>query len=634
VANSQNDTRAVNGSANGHRPATVYDIFPATNRRAQLRRIPALTRGAIGLVWRSAPRNLLVTVGLQLVTGAVLGAQLLVLRDMLSELIAINESGGSVSAVGPEFALFLGLMLVIGAITALTAQQQRLLTELVGRRAFDEIIAVSSAVELDSFESPWFYDKLQRARTSGLSRPIEIVQSLVALTTSLTTSVGIGFALFVIEPLLVVFVLVAGIPLMLATLYNSGQAYRFEYGMTPNARERTYLMELLTGRESAKEVRAFGSRDFLRGRYDVLTEERLARLRVFLKQRLVVAMMGTIGTAVGTGLALVSLAVLLVEGNISVAEAVTAGAAMPLLASRITSITGNLGRLVEGGMFLDDYANFVELAPEAATRPAAPPVVAPRPPASLPAGRLEVENVSFVYPNTDKVVLDDVSLHIEPGEVVALVGANGSGKTTLVKLICQLYRAQQGRVLWNGVDAGTRDPEAVREDMTVIFQDFVQYHLSARENISLGRVEREPDPTSIAAAAEQAGAHEFLPTLPEGYDTRLGRQFYGGHELSIGQWQRMALARAFFRGGSFLVLDEPTASLDPKAEHELFEQMRRLSAGKSVLLVSHRFSSVRTADRIYVMDRGRIVEAGSHEELLELGGRYAELFELQAAAYL
>ena len=634
VANRQKDTHVVNGNGNGHRPATVYDIFPATNRRKQLRRIPALTRAAIGLVWRSAPRNLVVTAGLQLVSGAVLGAQLLVLRDILTELTALNESGGSVSAVAPEFALFLGFLLVTGAIAALTAQQQRLLTELVGRKAFDEIIAVSSAVELDSFETPGFYDKLQRARTSGLSRPIEIVQSLVALTTALTTSVGIGFALFVIEPLLVALVLVAGIPLMLATLYNSGQAYRFEYGMTPNARERAYLMELLTGRESAKEVRAFGSRDFLRGRYDFLTEERLASLRIFLRQRLVVAMMGTLGTAVGTALALVSLAVLLVEGNISVAEAVTAGAAMPLLATRITSITGSLGRLVEAGMFLDDYANFVELAPEAVARPATPPVVAPRPPVSLPAGRLEVENVSFVYPNTDKVVLDDVSLHIDPGEVVALVGANGSGKTTLVKLICQLYSAQKGRVLWNGVEAGTLDPEAVREDMTVIFQDFVQYHLSARENISLGRVEREPDPTSIAAAAEQAGAHEFLPKLPDGYDTRLGRQFYGGHELSIGQWQRIALARAFFRGGSFLVLDEPTASLDPKAEHELFEQMRRLSAGKSVLLVSHRFSSVRTADRIYVMDRGRIVEAGSHEELLELSGRYAELFELQAAAYL
>jgi ATP-binding cassette subfamily B protein len=304
---------------------------------------------------------------------------------------------------------------------------------------------------------------------------------------------------------------------------------------------------------------------------------------------------------------------------------------MPLLAGRITAMTGSLGKLVEAGMFLDDYSKFLELAPLEQDRPrSAEPWRGSRD----GVGSLSVENVSFVYPNTDKRVLDDVSLKIEPGEVVALVGENGSGKTTLVKLICQLYRAQEGRVLWNGVEASALPPEAVQDEMTVIFQDYVQYHLSARDNISLGRVDRAPELEDVRAAALQTGADGFLSALPQGYDTRLGRQFYGGHELSIGQWQRIALARAFFRGGSFLVLDEPTASLDPKAEHELFEQMRDLSAGKSVLLVSHRFSSVRSADRIYVLEGGRITESGTHEALVELGGHYAELFGLQAAAYL
>ena len=629
-------SQSANGNGNG-KPAgnsrtTVYDIVtPPANRRSQLRRIPSLTRSAVGLVWESSRRHLITTVALQLVSGVVIGAQLLVARRLLSELIAISENGGSISGVVPEFILLIACLLVIGAVMALTAHQQRLLTELVGRRAFDQIISVSSAVELDSFENPRFYDQLQRARISGMTRPIEMVQSLVTLTTGITTAIGIGFALFVIEPLLVALVVGAGIPLMLATLYNSGQAYQFEYGMTPNARERAYLMELLTGRDSAKEVRAFGSRSFLRRRYDVLTDERIDRLKVFLKERLVVAMVGTLGTSLGTAAALVSLALLLVNGNITVADAVTAGAAMPLLAQRITAMTGSIGKLVEAGMFLDDYSKFLELAP---LEKEEPQPAEPRTRSENGVGSLSVENVSFVYPNTDKRVLDDVSLTIEPGEVVALVGENGSGKTTLVKLICQLYGVQEGRVLWNGVDASTMPPEAVQDEMTVIFQDYVQYHLSARDNISLGRVERTPELADVRSAAVQARADQFLSTLPQGYDTRLGRQFYGGHELSIGQWQRIALARAFFRGGSFLVLDEPTASLDPKAEHELFEQMRQLSAGKSVLLVSHRFSSVRSADRIYVLEGGRVTESGSHDELVARGGHYAELFGLQAAAYL
>lgn len=631
-------SQSANGNGNGNgKPsaaarATIYDIVAPPNRRSQMRRIPALTKSAVGLVWESSRRHLITTVALQLISGAILGAQLLVARRLLGGLIEISDQGGSIEAVLPEFAVLIVLMLIIGAVMALTQHQQRLLTELVGRRAFDQIISVSSAVELDAFENPRFYDQLQRARISGMSRPIEMVQSLVTLTTGITTSIGVGFALFVIEPLLVALVVGAGIPLMLATLYNSGQAYQFEYGMTPNARERAYLMELLTGRDSAKEVRVFGSRGFLRGRYDALTEERISRLRVFLKQRLAVGMVGSLGTAVGTAAALLSLALLLANGKINVADAVTAGAAMPLLASRITAMTGSIGKLVEAGMFLDDYSKFLELAPLEDKTPEK--TGAPRRTTTNGVGSLEVENVSFVYPNTNTPVLDDVSLRIEPGEVVALVGENGSGKTTLVKLICQLYHAQEGRVLWNGVDASTLSPEAVQDEMTVIFQDYVQYHLSARENISLGRVDRSANLANVRSAALQAGAHDLLSALPEGYDTRLGRQFYGGHELSIGQWQRIALARAFFRGGSFLVLDEPTASLDPKAEHELFEQMRELSAGKSVLLVSHRFSSVRSADRIYVLEGGRVTESGSHEELVERGGHYAELFRLQAAAYL
>jgi ATP-binding cassette subfamily B protein len=247
---------------------------------------------------------------------------------------------------------------------------------------------------------------------------------------------------------------------------------------------------------------------------------------------------------------------------------------------------------------------------------------------------LQVENLEFTYPNTDRRVVDDVSLSVAPGEVVALVGENGSGKTTLVKLLCGLYEPDAGRILWDGQDARSLDPVDVRAGMTVLFQDFVHYHLSAADNIALGRASGPRDPELIEAAARRAGAHEAIAALPSGYDTRLGRQFYGGHELSGGEWQRLALARAFYRGGDFLVMDEPTASLDPRAEFRLFEQMRELAAGKSVLLISHRFANVRMADRIYVLDQGRIAEEGAHDELMAFDGRYASLFRLQAAAYL
>jgi ATP-binding cassette, subfamily B, bacterial len=242
--------------------------------------------------------------------------------------------------------------------------------------------------------------------------------------------------------------------------------------------------------------------------------------------------------------------------------------------------------------------------------------------------------VLFAYPDTNEPALDGVSLEIGSGEVVALVGENGSGKTTLAKIVAGLYSPQAGRVLWDGVDASTVDPDDLRRAVAVVFQDFERYLLPARENVGLGRHERIEDLDAIVSAARRADADDFLARLPEGYETMLGREFAGGYDLSIGQWQRVALARAFFRDAPLVILDEPTASLDARAESRLFERIRDLLEGRSVLLVSHRFSSVRSADRIYVLDRGRVVEQGSHDELMAVGDRYAELFTLQAAAYL
>jgi ATP-binding cassette subfamily B protein len=241
--------------------------------------------------------------------------------------------------------------------------------------------------------------------------------------------------------------------------------------------------------------------------------------------------------------------------------------------------------------------------------------------------------VSFRYPSRAEPSLTDVSMQVHAGQVVALVGENGSGKTTLAKLLCNLYAPTSGRILWDGVDVAGCDPALLGRHVAVIFQDFVQYFMAARVNIAVGDHERAGDLEAVVAAAVASGADPFLAGLPEGYETMLGRQFDGGHELSIGQWQRVALARAFFRAAPLLILDEPTAALDPRAEHELFERMRALAAGRTVLLISHRFSSVRSADRIFVLRQGRLEEQGSHADLMAAGGLYAELFGLQASAY-
>lgn len=616
---------------------TVYDLKPPDEPLKQWRRIPAIAARSLGIVWRAGRNPFLAVTVLQFGAAIAIGLQLLVGRRLLQSLMQDGTGGVDYTALVPDLILLIGATVFVGGVGAFAAHQQRLLSELVSRDTFDRIIDVSSGVELASFEDPRFFDQLSRARTSGMSKPVEVVNGISALVMAIITSASIGAVLFVMHPLLLVAVLVAGIPVFFSTLYNSRQAYEFEYAWTPRSRERVYLLELLTGRRSATEIRVFGATRFLRGRYDLLTLERLSRLRIFLGKRLQVALAGTLGGTLGMALALASLGWLVVTGRVDVATAVAAGVAMQLLSSRIAVMTRGIGNLVEAGMFLNDYHRFLDLGSGLAIEPG----TNDEPGAAHPPQRfqeLRVENVSFAYPGTSALVLEDVSLTVKAGEIVALVGANGSGKTTLVKLICRLYRPDSGRILWNGRDADELAPSALRSDITVIFQDFLQYHLSVIENIALGRVGESLElgdvEEQVVAAAKRAGADEYLSKLPSGYATRLGRQFYGGHELSVGQWQRLALARAFYRGGGFLIMDEPTAALDPRAEHELFQQMRALSAGRSVLLISHRFSSVRSADRIYVLDNGRIIESGTHEQLLERAGRYADLFRLQAAAYL
>nr|WP_246314638.1 ABC transporter ATP-binding protein [Kineococcus aurantiacus] len=312
----------------------------------------------------------------------------------------------------------------------------------------------------------------------------------------------------------------------------------------------------------------------------------------------------------------------------SLADAGAAGAAAPLLASRLQALAGGVGTVLEAGLFLDDLRGFLTLGGAAAAGPVA------RPGAVGPLVELQVQDVGYRYPQGGRPALRGVSLTVRRGEVVALVGENGSGKTTLSKLLAGLLPAAGGTVRWNGTDVAELDPAAVREHVAVVFQDFVQWQFSAHDNIAVGRAGRPDEAAAVPAAAVQAGADALLRGLPQGYATPLSAELPGGVDLSLGQWQRVALARAFYRAADLVILDEPTAALDARAEAELFAGIRDLAAGRTVVLVSHRFSSVREADRIVVLRDGGVDDTGTHEELVGRGGLYAELYALQAQAYL
>jgi ATP-binding cassette subfamily B protein len=598
------------------------------------------------------------TTFLQVVSGVIVGIQVILTQRLISAVLAAGNGHGYGMAAAYLAGLVGGQTLVTG-IGIISDQQQQLLTELVARGVLGPVLEVTARMELRELEDPKIQDQVSRVTGTAAYRPQQLVSSFVSLLRGFFQIAGVSAALFSIQPLLVGALALGMLPAWYFNQKVSESRYGFYQEAAPFDRIRTYIIQLMTHLVYAKEVRAFELAKHLRERFLAVSDERLTILRRYMAKQRNLFAWATIGNMLFSAIALGFLGWMLVSNKIGVAAAGATVQGALALAASLTGVTSSAATVYEAGMFLEDLESFVD------RRGAVSAPVSKTPLKGF--NKIALSKVDFTYPSslasdpsllaaltpgelksfgmarpgpppgslapTPKHALKGVSLEIKRGEVIALVGENGSGKTTLAKILGGLYAPDSGGVIWDGIDIATVDPERGRSQVAVVFQDFAHYMLTARENIGFGRVDRLDDVERIHWAAVQAGAHPFISIWPEGYDSYLGPMFYGGRDVSIGQWQRIAIARAFFRDAPLVILDEPTASLDARAEHDLFQRIRSLFANRSVLLISHRFSSVYLADRIYVLKDGSVVEHGTHSELLSARGLYAELFGLQAEAY-
>ena len=603
-------------------------------RLGALRNLPPYLK----LVWQTSPGISVAQAVLRLVRALLPVAALYVGAKIIDEVVRLTQAPSPGATLEPwlasgmlqHIALLLALEFGLGMVSDILGRGISLLDALLSEKMSTttsvRLMEHAASLDLEDFEDSEFQDRLERARMQAAGRT-GLMSQLFGQAQDIVTIVSFAAGLFVYAPWLIVLLAIALVPAFIGEAHFNAQSYWLNYHRAPERRELDYVRQVAASAETAKEVKIFGLNRFLVTRYLELATSFFRANRKIAVRR---AAWGSVLTAVSTIAYYFAYAYIVwrtLHGDFSIGS-------LTFLAGSFLRLRGLLEQLLMGfssvagqALYLDDLFSFFEIRSE---------IVSPANPRAFPNPIREgfrFDDVGFRYPGAERWAVRKLSFHLKAGEVLALVGENGAGKTTLVKLLARLYDPDEGAILLDGHDLKEYDLFELRRNIGVIFQDFVRFHLTAADNIAVGSIDARADRERIVRAAERSLADQVIGKLPEGYEQLIGKRFKTGIDLSGGEWQKIAIARAYMRDAQVLILDEPTAALDARAEFEVFQRFKELSAGKTAVLISHRFSSVRMADRIVVLGDGRVEAAGTHAELLAQGGRYAELFELQAAGY-
>jgi ATP-binding cassette, subfamily B, bacterial len=590
------------------------------------------------LVWKTSPALTTVNVVLRLVRALLPLATLYVGKLIIDEVAALALltskpstlrewlDGGMLERLGWLLVLELALAILSDVLGRTVSLFDSLLSERVSNATSVQLMEHAATLDLEDFEDSELQDQLERARRQTMGRQTMLSQ-LMAQAQDVVTIFTFAAGLIAYAPWLILLLALALIPAFLGEAHFSAQSYALDYRRTSQRRELDYVRQIGAGVETAKEVKIFALNRFLIARYVRLAQEFYEANRELALRR---ATWGSILTGLGTCAYYAAYAYIAwstVIGRFTIGDLTFLSGSFRRLRTLLENLLGGVSQVAGQALYLDDLFSFFEVTPE---------IVSPPNPRSVPRPFKEgfvFEGVGYRYPGAEHWAVRELSFTLKAGEVLALVGENGAGKTTLVKLLARLYDPDEGRILLDGHDLREYDLGELRSNIGVIFQDFVRYHLTAADNIAVGRIEAREDRDRIVAAAQRSLADEMIQKLPQGYEQVLGKRFRTGVDISGGEWQKVAIARAYMRDAQLLILDEPTAALDARAEFEVFQRFKELSSERTAVLISHRFSSVRMADRILVLAGGRLEAAGTHQELMQMNGRYAELFTLQAAGY-